>query len=223
MHGIIPDGGASIGGSSVPQVIIPTPDAIIASGVTISGQALRIQTAIVSGGCIVNGVANEGFLYEIDISGGITVGGDSIDAISLVGQGGSLVNGEGSELHLVLPAIGSNGVKLGGVSFAPAIIEGSMNGGVSTGGEAPSLSFIPMYGGAIIGGEAVETFLGAKYLRVPNQAAHGLHNSTFVFWVKTDSTDEQAIMSGANSGKDNEILIKFQNGQISFINHTNEN
>jgi hypothetical protein len=219
LHGIVPDGGCIVSGSANINVIL---DIQTTSGVTVGGQGLRSQYETGSGGCVVNGLSKPGFLYAMEVEGGVYVGGDSIYLLTIGTSGGIFVNGSGPELRKAVPAI-SGGVQISGEAYSPAIIREIMHSGVVVGGDAIAQNFIPMHGGATINGEATIVSIVSKYLNVPNQAAHGLRNSTFVFWLKTDSTDEQFIMSGANSDRDDEILIKLEDGQIRFLNHTKGN
>lgn len=154
--------------------------------------------------------------------GGATVSGDSEDSITVIVEGGVLAGGAATE-YSFREETSDGGVVHGGSALAPHIhnvdIEG---GGVTIAGEAEELWYIPIGGGVLVNGTAVETHQISKYLDVPHEAADRLGNSTFVFWLKTASNDEQAIFSGANENKDNELLIRLKSGTVlSFSNHTN--
>jgi len=49
-------------------------------------------------------------------------------------------------------------------------------------------------------------------IRIPNQVADGLQDYTVSVWIKTTLSGQQAILSGANSSQNNELLLFFPNG-----------
>lgn len=46
-------------------------------------------------------------------------------------------------------------------------------------------------------------------ISLPRQALHGLSTISVSFWINTTKTGEQAVLSGAKSGGDNEVLLLF--------------
>jgi hypothetical protein len=195
---------------------------VVSGGAKLDGEALIIHGAPANGVALAGGETPFQSTFEIVAENGGQISGAASPAGFIyeeVGSGGAKASGE-SVPGFIVEEDGTGGGKVGGDSIDEISVFAT--GGAEMGGAAQRSEFIPIGGNALLGGEADESFiLFVDYLNIPHGAANLLGNSTFVFWMKTDSTNEQAIISGANQVNDNEILIRLKSGTvISIANHT---
>jgi hypothetical protein len=94
----------------------------------------------------------------------------------------------------------------------------TQGGGIESGGSATVvvITVMPASGGVVVAKQTM------GYLDVPNTAVLHLRDASFAFWIKTAKTDPQAVLSGANADRDNELAILVQDNKIRFDNHKRE-